>query len=886
MSSAGSATFSVPKAGVYKSVRNPVTGLWSSSATATVGDTVHMRVQFNANGTTRPIRSDAIMGSITVTDWLPPGTSLVATSVAASYSASGDFSKPTTSSPTPNISTPTTSTVGGLQGMTWFLGDVAKGGWWQAEFDVRVTDVAAVADGVVVNNLFKMTGLDTAGAAYSDRAQATVTYVLPTLTIAKAAVSVPSPLTTRSYVDYTVTVRNTGTATARDLLVTDQLPVGMRTTTPVVVSATLDGATLTKSGHWTEAYSSGTGLFTIDFSSVASGVQTSIPAGSMLVLTVRARVDSTTGAGASLTNTGTVTYNTQDPPAVGRALGPVTANATVTMTGLTMTKAMTPSTVTIGDVVTCDLTVTVPAGGVAYWPRVVDTFDHRGLAYVAGSASITDISGNPGDRAQFASSSTPTTSAVAPTSLSMTWNLSNFINNGGQASPYIFRLRFQAKVTGVNSSGVSEYYPPRIPPASHDTLSNQGSIQWNSTDPDSRPTTPDKSQASNSVRINVDQPWLQISKSVTTPPPYIGNTVVGYRITVRNAGYSAAQAMVVTDYMGEHMKAHTPTVTSVKIGATTLVAGTGYRLVPPYDPATGRLTIDLSNTATPSVATSLPAAGTMTIDYTQQISDDLDPMDTIVNTATVGFQSLANGTGRVYSAVTATASIVAAAPNLEKAVITPATARIGDVVTFRLRTTIPTGTVTTDTVVADITANDGMQYVPGSAVLSDVSGSPLVPAVLSFVDDVPTAPVPGSLLTFGLYPRPGTGRISSGPTAPYVFDITYQMVVTGLSDAGSWIWPPNTTSVSSNGSQLSWTDDEGHRVAFHGNTVEEPIVQPYLVVAKSCEVATIGPEAVTTSTVTVTNTGDGPAYVVNGRPGLSDLMPNHASIIDLGSVTS
>jgi LPXTG-site transpeptidase (sortase) family protein len=162
----------------------------------------------------------------------------------------------------------------------------------------------------------------------------------------------------------------------------------------------------------------------------------------------------------------------------------------------------------------------------------------------------------------------------------------------------------------------------------------------------------------------------------------------------------------------------------------------------------------------------------------------------------------------------------------------------------------------------------------------------LIPAVLYSTTESTNAPVPGSTLRFGLYPTAGTAKISSGPTAPYVFDITYQMRVTGLADNGSWIWPPNEPALSSNGSQLSWKDDAGQTATFNGNTVEEPIVQPYLVVAKSCEVATIGPDAVTTSTVTVTNTGDGPAYIVNGRPGLADLMPDHTSIIDLVSVTA
>jgi len=59
---------------------------------------------------------------------------------------------PPAPAPTP---TPTVVTLGGLQGLQWYLGNVAQAGWWQAVYTATVDDVPAVADGVELYRRFR-----------------------------------------------------------------------------------------------------------------------------------------------------------------------------------------------------------------------------------------------------------------------------------------------------------------------------------------------------------------------------------------------------------------------------------------------------------------------------------------------------------------------------------------------------------------------------------------------------------------------------------------------------------------------------------------------------------------------------------------------------------
>ncbi len=313
--SSAAARFSTSLPLVNKRVEDPPgSDTWVQTTTRTVGDTVTFRVRFNTTDGSTPTSTDIRMGRITVTDWLPPGMTYNGDAVITP-SNPADFTDPDSGPPPALLNvggSPTVVALGGLQGLQWYLGDVAQAGWWQAVFTAHVDDVPAVADGVAVNNLWKLTGVDTSGDEYSARDAAAVNYTTPFLTLTKTATTVPNPLLPGSNVTYTTTITNSGHAAARDVLVTDTLPVGMRLAAPTMVSASLDGTPLSVGTGYVlaPAYDGAAGVFSIDFENGA--VHTAIPPGSTLTLVYRDQVDATGGvAGKALTNIATVAYDTQ-----------------------------------------------------------------------------------------------------------------------------------------------------------------------------------------------------------------------------------------------------------------------------------------------------------------------------------------------------------------------------------------------------------------------------------------------------------------------------------------------------------------------------------------------------------------------------------------------
>jgi uncharacterized repeat protein (TIGR01451 family)/fimbrial isopeptide formation D2 family protein len=897
-SAAASASLSTPLPKVRKDVWDPMSATWSKSATATVGDVLHFRVQFNADGATKPARNDIDMGNVQLNDWLPPGMSYVAGSAVATYSATGDFSVPASGSPPPlNISTPTAMSLNGLGGIGWYLGDVAPAGWWEAEFDVHVDNLPAIASGGSGNNYWKFTGTNSRGSNYSDRDIVAIAYIEPTLTISKnttSTVFLPSqPIT------YTVTVNNAGAGFARDLLLTDQQPAGMRNAAPSVAGVTVGGVSVTNPGHWLSSYNSGTGLFTVDFNDTAGSVNTSLPAGQSMVVTLVSTPDATAGAGTALLNTATMAYGSSDATS-GRPYAPVSGNRTVTLQSLTATKTVSPGTVTIGQTMDCTITVTVPAYSRAYWPRIDDSLDRYGFRYVAGSATLTDVSGAPAVPAAFTSgNSTPVETELAgPARDLLQWNLmgpaqgNDFIDNTNSAVPYKFSLSFKVKATGLRYDNVTNLFlPPALQAAAHDRVIDTGTAYWNTVDAAARPGAPNKNGATNTQTVNIDQPWLVATKTVLSAGTFGGGSPVDYRLTYENRGYSSAQDVTITDGLALGMRTTTPQVLSVKVNGVPVALGTGYLLSPAYNPSNGVLTVDLHDLLA-SVDTPVPANQTVTVDVRAWTDATVVAGDSLLDATRASFNTLADGSGRVFPAPPslpasggATAVTPITSPTISKTIVSGSPATIGDVVRYRLRSTVPTATVLRDAELLDTVAADGMAYVPGSAFISPVSGAPTTSATL-FGDGVFDPSGAGSKLRFYLHPNPGSADIDNSNPAvgPYVFDVVYDMRVTGLADSGLWVWSPTVANTSSNSAVLQWQPLSGPRSIGTG-AVSTPIVQPWLRTTKSFNVPTAEGGDTVTATVVVKNIGSSPAYASDAGPSFVDTLPVGLSNIQLVSVT-
>jgi len=867
---ASTTTFSTGKPGVQKDMQTPDIAVWTDSLAATVGDVLSVRVRFNTADGATPLRSDIRFGRITMTDWLPPGMSYNDDAVV-SYSGAGDFAQPS-DFPTINYaSAPVPVAVGGLSGLDWYLGDVAKGGWWQAEFTVTVQDSAAVADGVVVSNLWKMTGIDTAGQQYSDRDAATIAYVEPHLVLTKSATTVPSPLLPGSTVRYTATIENTGLGAAQDVVVVDTVAAGMRAAAPAIVAVRLDGVPLSPNSDYklVPAYDPANGVFTIDLHDTsAPAVDTPIPAGKTLTVVYECRVDGTAVAGGALTNIASVGYSTQaagggrPTPTNATVAADNTDDATVTVGPLAITKSVSPTTpITIGDTVTYTLRVTVPAGMRGYWPMLRDTVDRDGVTYVPGSATLTQVSGTPVSGAVFDPTygSDPVAGGTTTTT-TFTWFFSNPIDNGGQSTAYVFELRFRVLEDGLEDNGAWEFWLPTTTDRNRDSAR----IYWNTADVANRPTTPNASAVSGNVDTQVDQPLLRLSKTATSTPPYSGGSTVTYTSVISQDGSRAqwpAHDILWKDSLAAQLES--PAIVSVTHSALgALTAGVGYVA----DLASRPITIDFSGGST---HTSLAPGATITIVYTARIVPGTGAGASITNTADVDWSTI-DGTpvgSRRYTdtnqAATWTADsdneTIRVAPAALVKTCDPTSATIGDTVAYRLRVTVPAETRLLAPAITDAISTTGMVYVPGSASVSLVSGTPAAGAVLSGAV-TETRLAGSSTLAFPL----ATPIDNADPTGPagdadYVFDITYQVRVTGTSPADVWIWdptsPPNGTA---DRATLAWNDGATARQASDDAALA--IIQPWLKLTKTFDPHTLDAAGPVNTSVVVVNDGQSTAF--------------------------
>lgn len=856
---------------IDKAVWDPDTGTWVDSIDARVGDRLLYRLRFNTTDGVGPIRSDISLGYITLTDWLPPGT--VYNGDAHPVHA-GTFSLPASAPPASvlNPDVPNTVTLGALTGLEWFLGDVSANGWWETTFTVTVQDLPVVQQGLKTGNHWKLTGVNTFGQEYSDRDIAPLDYVEPQLVLDKTASAVPVPLVAGSSVGYTITIDNVGAGAAEDIVVTDHLPVGMRDATPTVTSVSLDGTPLAP-GSWSTGYSPATGRLDIDLAPAAPG--TPIPAGSRLVVTLESRVDAATGAGTTLTNIATVAYNTQSDgsgrqvPGTTVVADPNTDDATVTLTGASIAKTGPAGPIRIGDAVTYDLDVTIPAGAIVYWPRIVDRLSRDGVWYVAGSASITTIAGAPPAAAAFDTTSTPVrTQQGTANRTDLTWNLANPIDNRGQSDAYRFRLRFSVQYTGVRDDGTMELYPP----GANDTLTNQyGRFEWNTQNTTTRPGAPNSNTQSGSAVTHIDQPVLALQKMEVSSGPYAGGSAVTYRVVLTNPRHGATAydldwEDVLPAYCGSPALV---SVTHSALGDISSSVSADFGTLP-------RVAIDFGGV-------SLAQGASITIVYTVDIDPDVPAGMSLTNVSDVDWSTLPGtpeGSRRYddaawesYTGDTDDVTISVSQPSIAKTVVGPDPARIGDTVSYRMRVTVPAETVLPDAYLVDTIASDGFTYVPGSAIVQHVSGTPETAAVISGVtfDD---ALAPGSTLRVDLTSDVDNSSALAGVgDTPYVFDVLIDFVYDGVADGGQWtFFPAGPADAITDTAALHWTINGVSRSITDAATTR--IAQPRLTLQKSeWPVAgpydggdTVGYRAI------ITNTGWAPAYNMSWEDLLSGQM--------------
>ncbi|PID51980.1 MAG: hypothetical protein CR972_04250 [Candidatus Moraniibacteriota bacterium] len=856
---------------ITKEVEDPANpGTWEKEVDAVVGDTLKFRVRFNTTDGATPTLGNVNLGDIVVTDWLPKGTAYN-NDATMTYSNASDFLDPSSA----YNDSPVTQTIGSLNGVEWNLGDISSGGWWQAEFTVDIVDNAEFFDGREVNNVWKMTGINTNGDAYSDRDSVKIHYTDPKLVLEKN-VTGNTLLTPGDTVAYTVTIENTGTGMARDVLFHDTVAEYMDDTAPTVTSVSLEGNVLTQGTDYTVLWDTATRAFDIDFHDGV--VNTNLNAGEIITIAYSTIVDNDAGAGRQFANIATVSYNTRADGTGRTTTGTAdvaddnTDDATIGLPVPTMSKFGPATPITVGETTSYSIEVTVPQGQIIYWPTIRDVFAQDGVVST-GNATLTDVSGAPVTGASFATSAVPTTDTTGSNNTVFRWDLAQPIDNRGQATDYVFRLDFDVTYTGLEDDGTSwEFFVP----TTTDQLSDTGHLDFANYPAAARTTN--AHAESSAVATDVDQPLLNTQKTITSTGPYTTGSTVAYQIEITNDGQSTAYDVSFADVFPTELS--NPTLVSVEhsvLGA--LASGTGF--VENF--ATNPLTIDFAAGTSPTV---LAPGESLTIQYTAVTNTDIGSGAAVSNTADADWTSSSNTTipRRVYDDSpaesgytddTATATVNISKAIFEKTIISPTTGsvQIGDTVQYQLEVSVPAETVLYTPTMQDVIATDGVQCDMSSVVLTDVSGNPETTAQLSATPTINNSqPNPGTTIDFAF-----NGNIdnadSASPTGDtdYVFHVRYDCVVTGLDDANNWIWDPTVTNHTiNNTATLNWND--GNESQSANDSANINVAQPHITTTKNFDVANVAGGDQITATVEITNDGNGTAYEYDGGIDFTDVM--------------
>ena len=256
---------------------------------------------------------EGALTSFQVTDTLPAGLAFVATTSIAQVSGPARFTYTTPA----GVDTPAAAATGAI---TWNFGAFTNAALGMANNTLRITYTARIVNtgGIATPAASPATTtaarVNSAGVTYTKPAPdggaksagpvtASINVEQPRLIIAKTRLlpSADNIVMPGGTAQFRVTVTNNGTGPAYNTVVTDTLPSGLRTATPVLNAATLNGSNVL-SGI-TPAYNSGTGEWVVSL----TDAQILLPASQTLVLDYTVTVDAGATKGSVLTNSALVT---------------------------------------------------------------------------------------------------------------------------------------------------------------------------------------------------------------------------------------------------------------------------------------------------------------------------------------------------------------------------------------------------------------------------------------------------------------------------------------------------------------------------------------------------------------------------------------------------
>lgn len=423
----------------------------------------------------------------------------------------------------------------------------------ELRFDVIVTDVAAnTRTSGNLTNRATLTWTDAVDGAQTRSSPTVNTQIVePLLSQAKRDDLGGAKVLPGDFVTYTVTTTNGAgspgrVSVAHEVLIADVVPIGL---TPVDGSGNrlADGATIP--GRPGVVWNEGTRTISTTVATIAPGASAGF--------TYRTQVDDPAVGGSRLTNV--VTARTQSLPTSGnpdrrdssranRTGYEARASNTIGIRGATIAKSVTPARLTVGEVASYELLVTIPADIELYDVTVTDVLPDA-LAFVEYGA-VTCVSGpcpfvnDPLGRYDAVLNGNGTTTIA--------WDFGDIVTP--LATPLVMRVAYRALLRDRHANGGANV-------VRGETAVNTAEVGSNSTNrvvgPFDRTTIPSgfEERTTDRATVTAIEPSVSIDKQVKVgggafvdgPATARSDDALAYQLVIRNSGDAPARDVVVTD---------------------------------------------------------------------------------------------------------------------------------------------------------------------------------------------------------------------------------------------------------------------------------------------------------------------------------------------------
>ncbi|MFN8499639.1 MAG: isopeptide-forming domain-containing fimbrial protein [Anaerolineae bacterium] len=802
---------------------------------------VSTEIENSANSRTQAVIGELVNYRLTVTvpEGDTPGAQIVDT-LPAGLAYVGPAT--VTSSASVSIGGATTPMVtNNGQKLTFSLGDVTN-----SDTNNAVAETITIAYPVVVLNvagnqagttLTNSAVVSWTGGSIPAMSAPPVTVIEPTLTVSKTAS--PTSGDAGDTITFSIVVSNPGpnSTDAYDVAVSDLIPTGL-----TYVAGSLQN---TAGAPPTSLSDAGAPTLTATYAKLALGGTST--------LQFRATLDAAVAPGQQITNTAKTTwtslpgdpgqrstYNTNstersgaDGP--GGALNDYAANSDATVgvpkPGITKVidstnqSSTTGNNVAIGEIVTYKVTVTVPEGA-SQSVSLVDTLD-AGLAFVA-CTSITPSSPDLTSSAGFAyaCSNPSVTNSGANVTFSLgTVTNANRDNNVAETITFLYQavvLNTAANVKGQqrNNSAAYEW-----------TLNNTS-----------------QSVSASAPNVTIVEPKLKVTKTANPTTGDAGDTIT-FTIVIQHDAASNADAFNVAlkDVIPAGLTYVSGSLANPAGVAPTTSGVSGSTLTATYDtfPLGSTSTLTFQATLDSTVLPNQTITNKADITWTSLPGDVTTPQSpyNAVSTERTGDPANPGGAANNYAA-SSQATVTVANIGLSKSIAATSEASttgnnvaIGEIVRYRLVTTIPEGTAPGFKIID--TLPSGLSYLSGTARIAFVANgggisSTTVNAgqtdcgslnqtgnetnVGTITPSCPLAPSATSPLTFDL----GTVTNSDSDTDKEYIVLEFNAVVQNISGNTAGTTRNNTYKVQVNGVNSS-----------NSNGVSVTVVEPSVTLAKT-----------------------------------------------------